>query len=275
MKRFSRFFLRTSSLFLVISLIAFPISPAWGMHEGIPCSSCHRFLNNWEDQQNTSELIKTRICLTCHDADRDQSDLNPPYVLNETAPLPAGGSFSPTLLMDNVGHNILTPDSIHGSTPPGGDPLHDFGCLSCHDAHDNGNYRNLKKEIRGKSTLVQAVGDPDYRANIYISGMDAFCEACHQRFHAETETHRRGDLLHHPVGVSIYGAKDADFQNWLQKTRELSLVEYPDGRPDNPYTAKVFCLSCHYAHASSFAGALRWDPPGNRGCLECHDPDTN
>jgi len=252
-------------------------TPVWAMHQGFPCYDCHKLLSESRDQfdgsAQASQLANTRVCLTCHGADQDQSGLNPPYVLNKTAPLPAGGSFSPTLFLDNLGHNILSPDENLGFTPPGGDTLPDFGCLSCHDAHDNGNYRNLKREIHGRSTIVQAVGDPDGRRNLYISGMDQFCNACHQQTDPESGAQARAGLPHHPVGVTIYGADNADFRNWMEKPRKLCLVEHPYGNVDDPYNAKVFCLSCHYAHASSFPNALRWDPQSNRGCLECHDSE--
>ena len=89
---------------------------------------------------------KDRLCRTCHDANLDVSSLNPPHVVNGRKDL-AGGSFTPTLVSDGAGHNIQNRDMKLGLTPPGGGSLEVFECLSCHDAHDNNNYRNLKKEI--------------------------------------------------------------------------------------------------------------------------------
>jgi len=261
------------TLFVLSSSCLSP-TPVWGMHREISCDECHKFLSVNQDQPDhvvPSPLSITRVCLTCHDADQDQSGLNPPYVLNKTAPLPAGGSFSPTLFLNDVGHNVLNLDEKLSGNRHGEERPSDLGCLSCHDAHDNGNYRNLKREILGRRTFVQAVGDPNGRRNLYIAGMDEFCTACHQTTDPESGATVREGLPHHPVGVNINDAKQTDFQNRRKKTPKLSLVEYPDGNNNNRSDARVFCLSCHYAHASSFPHALRWDPVSQRGCLECHD----
>ncbi len=280
MRRSTKYSLHFPPILFWIVLLLLPVCNAWGMHEGIPCAACHKLLPGGEDRPNasavTSELSKDQVCLTCHDADRDRSNLNPPYELNGTTPL-AAGSFTETLFSDGVGHNILHPDAVLGSMPPGGTaPLKNFGCLSCHDPHDNGNYRNLRTTIQGKSTLVRAVGDPNYRNNLYISGMDEFCSACHEYFHGETNTRESGEWVRHPTGIPLYGARHADFEGWSRRGSGLIQVEYPDGNPSDTYRARVFCLSCHYAHASRFQNSMRWENNrSNKGCLECHSLDDD
>jgi predicted CXXCH cytochrome family protein len=259
----NRFFL----LCLGILLMPGWVSTAWSGHENLPCAPCH---NKTEAQlkdytHDSSSFPVSDVCLSCHDANMDISSLSPPYVFNGPAEL-AGGTLTPTLRSDKVGHNIVSIDMILGLTPPGGSTLMDFGCLSCHDAHANGNFRNLKKEINGYQTLVMADSDPNYRENVYISGMDNFCGACHEKFHG---AHNAGGG--HPVGITIYGARYADFEFWSSLDNRVTEAQYPTGSRNDLFGAEVFCLSCHRAHASSFRDSMRWDYSKNaRGCLECH-----
>jgi len=255
---------------------------AYAFHEGIACSRCHKlFPKEGKENKHTSApasdtgLAGSELCLSCHDSNQDSSNLNPPYVLNENTVL-AGGSFTPTLFLDQVGHNILSRDIALGWNPPGGRSMDEFGCLSCHDPHNNGNYRNLKTEINGRPTLVQAMGDPNCRDNIYLSGMDDFCASCHEQFHGGASTRGQKSWVRHPTGMTMYGAQNADFAGWSQRKPGLTLVENPTGNPNDRYSAKVFCLSCHYAHAGPYDNAVRWDNArSNKGCLECHSLDDD
>lgn len=250
-------------------------STAWalGMHENIPCATCH---NKTEAElkeytHDSSSFPVSDVCLACHDASMDVSSLDPPYVFNGRVEL-AGGSFTPTLGSDKVGHNIVSIDMILGLTPPGGSTMMDFGCLSCHDAHANGNFRNLKKEINGNQTLVRADNDPNYRENVYISGMDNFCGACHKKFHgAHNAGEAQGSRGGHPVGITIYGARHADFGFWSRQENKVTETQHPAGSRDDLFGAEVFCLSCHRAHASPYRDSMRWDyTKSAQGCLECH-----
>jgi predicted CXXCH cytochrome family protein len=259
-----------SFLSILITLLI-PLG-AWGKHNQVQCSVCHLIS---EDTMRpylleNSEMSKSAICLACHDASLDVSGLNPPYVFNGSSDL-AGGSFTSTLFSDNTGHNIQTIDGALGLTPPGGALLSEFGCLSCHDAHDNGNFRNLKKEINGYTTLVGADADPGFKNNVYIAGINDFCSACHEKFGRQgTGAGMRG-WTRHPVGIAISSAQHADFEHWSRVKDKITVAQLPSGDPDAPYGAEVFCLSCHRAHASSYNDAIRWDYSTNtRGCLECH-----
>jgi predicted CXXCH cytochrome family protein len=249
-------------------------SNAWGMHADVQCAACHRLT---EGENGTPTVITddpalsdSMLCLACHDAAFDVSGLNTPHVLNERQEL-AAGSFTPTTFSDGVGHNIQSVDGNNGMTPPGGAPLAQFGCLSCHDAHDNGNYRNLKKQINGYATIVEADGDPQYQNNVYISGMCDFCGACHEQFNRTSNSRGKRGWRQHPVGITISGAQHADFNHWSGLTERITQAEHPSGNSTDLYGARVFCLSCHRAHASSYKNALRWDYSQNtQGCLECH-----
>ncbi len=260
-------------IFLSLFLMASWFSSAWGLHDNVPCATCH---NKTEEElkqytHDSSSFPVSDVCLSCHDANMDVSGLNPPHVFNAREEL-AGGSFTPTLRSDKVGHNIQSIDMTLELTPPGGPTLKEFGCLSCHDAHDNSNYRNLKTEISGNQTIVTADGDPDYRENVYISGMNDFCGACHEDFNSERNRRGARGWMRHPVGITISGADHADLEHWSRLANKVTQAEYPSGNPDNIYGAQVFCLSCHRAHASPYKNAMRWDHAKKPyGCLECHN----
>ena len=249
-------------------------SNAWSGHADLQCSACHR-LTEGEDGTptvvaNDPTLSDSMSCLACHDAALNISGLNPPQVINGMQDL-AAGSFAALNSSDEVGHNILTIDQSNGLTPPGGTPLSEFGCLSCHDGHDNGNYRNLKKKVNGQSTIVEAIGDPLYQDNVYISGMNDFCGACHERFNRTASSQGTRGWRQHPVGITIAGARHADFRHWSELSDRITLAEHPSGNSEDLHGAQLFCLSCHRAHASAYKDALRWDYSQNTsGCLECH-----
>jgi predicted CXXCH cytochrome family protein len=249
-------------------------SRAWSMHADIQCAACHRLTVGENGIStvltNDPALSESQLCLACHDAALDISGLKPPHVLNGWQDL-AAGSFTATTFSDEVGHNIQSVDENNELTPPGGTSLSEFGCLSCHDAHANGNYRNLKKQLNGRSTIVEADEDPQYQNNVYISGMSDFCGACHERFNRTVSSRGARGWLQHPVGITIAGARHADFSHWSGLADRVTLAEHPSGNSADLQGAQLFCLSCHRAHASSYKNALRWDYSQNpRGCLECH-----
>jgi len=197
------------------------LNHAEAMHDKMECTECHK-----------RAQLDYLLCLKCHDRGIDTSGLNPPYSLNNDINL-SGGSFNYT------GHQT-------------------HQCLNCHDSHDNHNYRNLKENISGRQIIVNAIGDPLYQDNIYISGMSGFCIACH-------EANQRHS---HPVDVRINGSIHSDYDNWARKKSRLSIAEIPSGNVNDIADARVFCMTCHVAHGGPFKNLLRWD--NKEGCLECH-----
>jgi len=247
-------------------------SSTWAGHENIPCTTCHhRTEAQLKDYTyERSDFPDSTLCLSCHDADMDASGLNPPYVFNGRKDL-AGGSFTPTLSFDDTGHNIRKRDRTLGLNPPGGGSLEAFECWSCHDAHDNGNFRNLKKKINGYTTPVEADGDPGFQQNVYVSGINDFCGACHEDFNSRRNGRGSKGWTLHPVGITISSADHADLEHWSRLANKVTQAEYPSGNPDDIYGAQVFCLSCHRAHASPYKNAMRWNHRQKPyGCLECH-----
>jgi predicted CXXCH cytochrome family protein len=252
---------------LNLTLMAAAESP--GGHDKLNCTVCHKTVDGKVIPETHIGPAQSpnSLCLACHDAGLDRSGLLPPHVLNGSQDL-AGGSFTSTMQSDKTGHNILWIDETLGTTPPGGYAVDPLTCLSCHDPHNNGNFRNLKKQINGYFTPVQGVGDPQYRENFYLSGMNEFCCACHQQFHGTGQTGRGGGWSLHPVGIRIYGARHADFDHWDRLEDKLTASQNPTA---NPSDAEVFCLTCHRAHATPWPDSMRWDYSRNpQGCLECH-----
>ncbi|MBI5664986.1 MAG: hypothetical protein HZC49_07880 [Nitrospirae bacterium] len=203
---------------------AFLLNHADAMHDKMECNECHKRVK-----------LDYLLCLKCHDGKIDTSGLNPPYSLNGDIDLSAG-SFN------YAGHQT-------------------HQCLNCHDYHDNDNYRNLKEKISGRQVTVDGIGGPLYKDNIYISGMSAFCIACHDA----TQGHS------HPVDVRINGSVHADYNNWARKISRLSIAEIPSGNGNDIINARVFCMTCHVAHGGPFKNLMRWD--SKEGCLECHIKD--
>jgi len=264
--------LRPRCLIVLWILAIGMFSPVWAGHEAVPCAACHGPVSQPAAVFASGErgYEQSLLCLSCHDARMDSSGLRPPYVI-DGGPELAGGSFTATRVSDKAGHNIESVDATLGTTPPGGGHRDELSCLSCHDPHNNGNFRNLKKQINGRSTPVRAMGDPAYRNNVYISGMSQFCGACHEKFYGDANIRSSRGYIRHPVEISIAGARNADYHNWSRLENRVTRAEYPGGSPENPRGARVFCLSCHRAHGTPYKNALRWDyENGAGGCLECH-----
>ncbi|MDA8138775.1 MAG: hypothetical protein M0036_08980 [Desulfobacteraceae bacterium] len=262
-------YLRNFGLFLFLCLlIIVPTSTTLASHEGLNCTTCHLPTGKTSKKHSSRDLRQpaSALCFSCHDAELDASGLNPPYVINGRKEL-AGGSFTATLYADGMGHNLANMDLTLGLTPPGGQPLPEFTCLSCHDPHANGNCRNLKKKINGVQTLVQCDSDPGYQNNLYISGISTFCGACHQRFgNAGTSAARQ----RHPVDIYISSAPKANFNHWARLDQRVTIAQFPQGN-GNARDGQVFCLTCHRAHGSAYQDAMRWDyGKSSQGCLECH-----
>ena len=246
--------------------------PAGAVHKDIACATCH---NKTEAElkdytYDSADFPISDLCLSCHDAARNQTGGSAPYVVNGNREM-AGGSFTPTQFSDEFGHNMGAADATLGLTPPGGAPLDAFGCLSCHDAHTTGNFRNLKKEINGHQTPVIANGDPNFQDTVYVSGVNDFCGACHEQLYGAYNAREEKGWRRHPVGIAIYGAQGANFESWSRLQNKVTRAQYPSGNRADLFRAEVFCLTCHRAHASPFKDAMRWDYSKTaQGCLECH-----
>jgi hypothetical protein len=197
---------------------------------------------------------------------------------------------------DWAGHNIigtgLAPDSRFATSPGGTYPSNKLTCTSCHDPHGRFQYRFLYGRANGKNgksvslsysfafsvsapqaeEMQLAATEENNNHNAYKSGMSAWCEACH------------GDKIHddehsgfeHP-GEHSLGGDERDNYNRYNGTLDpdnggltnpylaMVPVEWNSSTNITSYTgtidsnARVMCLSCHRAHASSGPNSGRWD----------------
>lgn len=144
-------------------------------------------------------------------------------------------------------------------------------------------------------------------------GMGEWCARCHPKFHEATvvgNTNPAGDdWMRHPVNNLINDADTSgagvDTIDWNHYDTEITCgagsgcFKVPaannnkaqwSGNTGHYYADannedKVFCLTCHFAHAGPYYDALRWDylaevgsgsqsgngVPSDKGCQQCHN----
>lgn len=160
-------------------------------------------------------------------------------------------------------------------------------CTSCHDPHGNGNYRFLRGRGQHQGPgvyfsnaapdaegldLVSGAPESDSRHVAYRSGMSFWCANCHAGY--IRNNHRVLSGFEHPTSeildpdiiahYNLYNGT-ADPSGGNAATAYLAAVPFEDpanttGTTSGPAgTSKVFCLTCHRAHASSGPRSGRWD----------------
>ena len=135
-------------------------------------------------------------------------------------------------------------------------------------------------------------------------GMSNWCAQCHDNWHEDIGSNASGDdWKRHPVdnvlvdstpnsggGVDIVRLTNYVVSTLKDKSLPLakssdasSMIAYRTSGDDG--RARVFCLSCHFAHGGPYYDALRWDylssvgagsqsanaVPSNVGCQLCHN----
>jgi hypothetical protein len=132
--------------------------------------------------------------------------------------------------------------------------------------------------------LATAEGPTNH--NVYKGGFSNWCGACHPNFHGGVgESHGTNngttsngeDFVRHPSNTNIGDiastSKYGTSYDW-----QYPLVTTQTGNKGGTWTIggsteKVFCLSCHKAHASNYANAVRWDSNNastTGQCNKCH-----
>jgi len=193
-----------------------------------------------------------------------------------------------------AGHNVIAasvggvPDPLHQTAPGGTYSAAALGCTSCHDPHGKGGHFRLlygsdSPPSRSNGYLFQ-FGTPAPEATginlpgpaespahhtAYLSGVSAWCGNCHGRYHeagSGSSFSHPPDAVLSPAVVRVYdsyrgtGYYDGKGSDSFQP---LAPYEAPGTATDTtgptPSNAKVMCLSCHRAHASSGPGSGRWD----------------
>ncbi len=194
----------------------------------------------------------------------------------------------------HAGHSVIS--SIYGTGPdpdfvsaPGGTyPASNLHCTSCHDPHGRGGHFRLLYGSDRPDAIVNGVvytytepapdadgipldGPPESPANhtAYRDGVSLWCANCHgQRYHQGPES-----AFQHPVDNPLSPAL-LDLYNRYRGTGLLDgtgsdayipevALEFAGATTDftGPVAtgARVTCLSCHRAHASSGPRSGRWD----------------
>ena len=190
-----------------------------------------------------------------------------------------------------AGHSIKAPGFGLASDPrlslsPGGQfPVSELGCTSCHDPHGNTNFRMLNGDGLVQDDLFSFVfpapeadgiemgGGSESRTNhtAYRSGMTDWCANCHGRYHQQGST---PSAFEHPSDRALdaetrnhynFYNGDEDPTGGTPATAYLPEVPFEDRSVTIESTigpgpsARIMCLSCHRAHASSAPTSGRWD----------------
>jgi len=205
-----------------------------------------------------------------------------------------GESAGHTLVSGIAG--ITSSDTTLLMAPGGTYPSTSLTCTSCHDPHGNDSFRLTYRDgqtSQGATPLswtatidADAIGvfstENDTRHNAYRSGYSDWCATCHGDFHNGWS----GNLIH-PSGQTMTGNTVAVYNkyrgtancianppsgglpcgNGLSTDAYLALVPFEDDVASTATnstagptaTAKVACVSCHRAHATSAPDAGRWD----------------
>ncbi len=275
------------------------------------CAACH-ITHTAIGSYLLSAPNSVALCTTCHDGTQSKYDVRSGRVKLATGwEDSSGGPFGP--LQTNLPVSTVvyagyrstsvatvygTPTSIHNlgtsiARAPGGVSTRNdgLGCTDCHDAHGNGNYRNLRTVINiayGVSATINMkgyaqtdiVGATDYGEKIYYQeGSIYFCSACHSDYNqasgsgsvAATITQQDGFTLS-PGSAGLYMHAVNSPLIWRNEYLSTKLpLEYGSG------VNVIVCITCHHAHGTSKVGVskavystclVRLDNQGV--CEECH-----
>jgi predicted CXXCH cytochrome family protein len=257
----------------------------WHRQSSLVCTDCHSMHNSQSNQAmryDSSPIAAARLlragssislCLACH---AGATSLAP----NVRAPSnfdPPGGGFPADLTdPDHVAHALGTDPVL----PPEGDTPVVMTCVTCHDPHGNGVYRNLRPNPSGNPgragvtpTVQQATvangSNPGFvytRGNVlYLSTMSQWCMTCHNLVDGG------GHTLAHPHDRAIWGATQADYTTWAGTFANRVPVQNALGQRAPDHADQVFCLSCHKAHGSPNPGAMIYaDGDQTSTCQQCH-----
>jgi hypothetical protein len=299
-----RTIVRLSPLVAMVGVIALAVGilESGAFHKGVEeagCHACHTMHGSQDGfyVEPGPHLIRAAGdgCFACH-ANEQQG----PNVFDGNPEL-SGGNYSNANNSYYNGHNpasgstTILPDLVLGTTPPGGEgPLDNWSCNSCHDTLGGFDFRLLRQNPGDRRSINNFIADNEDESDIWEDGFNiaqnesnhnvyrtevigvdygfgSWCAACHPDFQVE----HVGDLPRHPTAtplpfevLSDYGTNHdylyplETMNSDAEPTFEWTLIEGQEG---------VTCLTCHKAHASQYADALRWDNEvSTEGCDKCH-----
>ena len=202
----------------------------------------------------------------------------------------ADGSWADPIPGDAAGHNLdapgygLAPDLTLSTAPGGTFNASWLGCSSCHDPHGNAGFRMLNDagsiqdglytftnaQPTGAGLSLHFGSESPTSHTAYNSGFSQWCANCHDDFHNTSYP----TVLKHPSGAAIGGSIASAYAAYngtssptggVPASSYLAEVPFEDAAVTTTSTAgpngsaRVMCLTCHRAHASSAADAGRWD----------------
>jgi predicted CXXCH cytochrome family protein len=175
------------------------------------CATCHD--NHAAGEKKLKVASGTQVCIQCHDGSQTNYAVISGNFWNGEKMVPApGGGFDPAMGVTSS-HNVDTT-----AYPPGGANVSvDLTCASCHDPHGTSNYMLLRNSINGVtnlnvSTVVYGPGTnlptaSGNRSITYVSGITAFCSACHTDYMQYDSANNNGGSVNyrHRMGVTTTG----------------------------------------------------------------------
>lgn len=207
--------------------------------------------------------------------------------------------FASPIPGERAGHNViapsqgLSPDTANATAPGGGYPSDKLTCTSCHNPHGGPQFRFLYGSDVEKGATSLSMGysftfttstpealemspaatESNSEHNAYRGGVSDWCETCHGR---RVHDDGHGGGFEHPGEHSLEGEQrnnynhyngtlDANNQTLSNPYLALVPVQWNSSSNAVSYTgpidgnARVMCLSCHRAHASSGPFSGRWD----------------
>lgn len=107
-------------------------------------------------------------------------------------------------------------------------------------------------------------------------GISKLCASCHTNFHDSTATSLGGEWIRHPTEIGIGATYATNYTATYSPTVPVGRLVVAAVSGTVASTDTVICMSCHVAHGSPFADAIRWDYANNTtgqvgvGCNKCH-----
>ncbi len=288
---------RAGWLLVLTVVLAAPllVGGTWHQYDRLVCSDCHTMHNSAGGQAMRYDLdglpaphllrsgSADSLCLHCHGP---VPASGAPGVAQVEGAVPphdsAAGFFTQS---SSAGQPVAGLGHLIGVAPVDAPATYlassamTLGCLSCHDQHGNGHYRNLRPGPSGRGStasplvterVLAGAGSPETvyaSSNVrYLSGFTQWCQDCHDQYshyHVDVTFERRPEYYVNYAANALSASG-----NPLPRPRvQTPLVEtVPDA------TNQIFCLSCHKAHGGAMPhGVVYPDPTDSSSlCARCH-----
>lgn len=106
-------------------------------------------------------------------------------------------------------------------------------------------------------------------------GISKLCARCHTNFHDTAATQSAGEWIRHPTEITIGATYATNYTATYSPTVPVGRTAVAAVSGTVAATDTVVCMSCHVAHGSPYADAIRWDYANNVtgdgvGCNKCH-----